>query len=85
MAGPTAHRSERRPTVAVPGTGLVGAAMARSLLRAGRPCGRGTAPARGPSPCGPTGPVSRTRRRTPSTGADVVLTVLDDDPGCRPR
>ncbi|MFD8192720.1 NAD(P)-dependent oxidoreductase [Streptomyces wuyuanensis] len=80
MTAPTAHRAGELPTAAVLGTGIMGAAMTRSLLRAGLPVrvwNRTRAKAR---PLEADGARVADSPADAVTGADVVVTVLNDGP-----
>ncbi|MER5460015.1 NAD(P)-dependent oxidoreductase [Streptomyces sp. NPDC002668] len=80
MATPTTPHDAARPTVAVLGTGIMGAAMARNLLRAGLPVrvwNRTRAKAEALEADGAYGAASPADA---VTGADVVLTMLSDGP-----
>ncbi|WP_327321720.1 NAD(P)-dependent oxidoreductase [Streptomyces sp. NBC_01210] len=80
MATPATHDDAARPTVAVLGTGLMGGAMARNLLRAGLPVrvwNRTRAKAEALAAEGAHCAVSPADA---VTGAGVVLTMLNDGP-----
>ncbi|MCX4510963.1 NAD(P)-dependent oxidoreductase [Streptomyces sp. NBC_01619] len=80
MTAPTADNTKARPTVALLGTGIMGAGMARSLLRAGLPVrvwNRTREKAEALVADGAYGAASPAEA---VDGADVVLTMLNDGP-----
>jgi 3-hydroxyisobutyrate dehydrogenase len=66
------------PTVAVLGTGIMGAPMARNLLRAGFPVRVWNRSAEKAAPLGADGAFVAASPGEAATGADVVLTMLAD-------
>ncbi len=66
------------PTVAVLGTGTMGSAMARSLLRAGLPVRVWNRTPERAAPLAPHGAIVLHTPRAAVAGADVVLTMLTD-------
>jgi 3-hydroxyisobutyrate dehydrogenase len=67
-----------RPRVAIIGTGTMGAAMARSLLRAGLPVDAWNRTPERTAPLTDLGAVSHPTAAQAAAGADVVLTMLPD-------
>jgi 3-hydroxyisobutyrate dehydrogenase len=68
----------RGPTVAVLGTGTMGSAMARSLLRGGLPVRVWNRTPERAAPLAPHGAVVLHTPRAAVAGADIVLTMLTD-------
>ncbi|MGW2562764.1 NAD(P)-dependent oxidoreductase [Streptomyces sp. NPDC001514] len=80
MTTPTSDSAQARPTVAVLGTGVMGAGMARSMLRAGLPVRAWNRTRAKAEALVADGAYCAGTPADAVTGADVVVTMLNDGP-----